>query len=101
MKRPTVDLEYPTQARGKIPSFHSLEEEAAFWDSHDVTDVLDDSARVAVVTDRGLVDRITLRLDQEDRVALDRHARSLGVASSTLIRIWLKERLRQEASRTG
>jgi hypothetical protein len=42
--RPTVDLGYPTEARGKIPSFANIEEEAEFWDTHDFTDFLDESA---------------------------------------------------------
>ena len=40
--QPTVDLGYPTEARGKIPSFANIEEEAEFWDTHDSTDYLDD-----------------------------------------------------------
>ena len=98
MTKPSVDLGYPTQARGKIPSFHSIEEEAAFWDTHDITDFIEDTAPVAVTIGPELGDRITLRLDRNDRIALDRHARAMGVGPSTLIRIWIKERLRKEAS---
>lgn len=36
--KPTVDLGYPTEAHGRIPSFADIEEEAAFWDTHDFTD---------------------------------------------------------------
>jgi hypothetical protein len=98
MSKPSVDLGYPTEARGKIPSFHSIEEEAAFWDTHDITDFIEDTAPVAVTIGPELGDRITLRLDRNDRAALDRHARAMGVGPSTLIRIWIKERLRKEAS---
>ncbi len=35
---PTVDLGYPTEAHGCIPAFNTIEEEAAFWDSHGVTE---------------------------------------------------------------
>jgi hypothetical protein len=31
--------EYPTEAHGSIPAFHSYEEEAEFWDTHDFTDL--------------------------------------------------------------
>jgi hypothetical protein len=98
MTKPSVDLGYPTPARGKIPSFQSIEEEAAFWDTHDVTDFIEDTAPIAVTIGPELGDRITLRLDRNDRAALDRHARAMGVGPSTLIRIWIKERLRKEAS---
>ena len=98
MKKPRVDLGYPTPARGNIPSFRTVEEEATFWDSHDVTDFLENEATSTVTVTRELGDRLTVRLDRADRSELDRHARAMGVGPSTLIRIWLKERLRQEAS---
>lgn len=44
MAKPTVNFEYPTPAFGKIPAFNSIEEEAEFWDTHDFTDLLDESA---------------------------------------------------------
>jgi CopG antitoxin of type II toxin-antitoxin system len=95
--RPTVDLGYPTAARGRIPAFHSVEEEAAFWDSHDLTDFMDDSTPVQLTVGQELAERLTLRLDQADRQELVKHAREKGVGPSTLARMWLKERLRQEA----
>ncbi len=39
MTRPSIDLAYPTEAQGDLPAFQSVEEEAAFWDTHDVTDL--------------------------------------------------------------
>ncbi len=41
--KPTVDLGYPTGTHGRFPSFNNVEEEAGFWDTHDVTDYLDES----------------------------------------------------------
>lgn len=55
----------------RIPEFGSREEEAAFWDTHDVTDYL-----------RGAVGRI---------------AAERGIGPSTLVRMWIKERLREES----
>jgi CopG antitoxin of type II toxin-antitoxin system len=95
--RPTVDLGYPTPARGRIPSFQSVEEEAAFWDTHDITDFLDESTPVQLSVGPELAERLTLRLDRADWQALAKHARAKGVGPSTLARMWLKERLRQEA----
>lgn len=96
--KPTIDLGYPTEARGRIPSFANVEEEAAFWDTHDFTDFLDESTPVRVAVDQALAERLTIRLDQEDRRALARRARKLGIGPSTLARMWLKERLGQEVS---
>ena len=95
--RPTVDLGYPTAARGRIQAFHSVEEEAAFWDTHDLTDFIADSTPVQLTVGRELAERLTLRLDQADRQELAKHARDKGVGPSTLARMWLKERWRQEA----
>ena len=36
--KPTVDLGYPTGVYGRIPSFNTIEEEADFWDTHDVAE---------------------------------------------------------------
>src|SRR5437868_4913134 len=94
--RPTVDLGYPTPERGRIPSFQSIEEEAALGDTHDLTDFLDEATPVQVTVGRELAERLTLRLDQADRQALVKHACAKGVGPSTLARMWLKERLRQE-----
>jgi hypothetical protein len=95
-RKPTVDLEYPTPARGRIPAFQSLEEEAAFWDTHDITDFAEESTPVQLIVGQELAERLTLRLDQADRQKLARHARAKGIGPSTLARMWLKERLRQE-----
>ena len=95
--KPTVDLGHPTEAHGRIPAFNSIEEEAAFWDTHDFTDFTEESTPVQVTIGQELAQRLTLRLDQEDRQALAKRARAKGVGPSTLARMWLKERLRQEA----
>jgi hypothetical protein len=94
---PSIDLGYPTEARGRIPSFANIEEEAAFWDTHDFTDFLDESTPVQIAVGQDLAERLTIRLDQTDRKALALRAKRLGVGPSTLARMWLKERLRQEA----
>lgn len=96
-RRPTIDLGYPTEARGRIPSFASVEEEAAFWDSHDFIDFAAESAPVQITVGQELAQRLTLRLDLADRQELARRAKAKGVGPSTLARMWLKERLRQEA----
>lgn len=97
MSRPTVDLGYPITPHGRIPAFASVEEEAAFWDTHDVTDYLDESQPARVTVSQELAERLTVRLDRADREELVRRAAAKGLGPSTLARMWLKERLRQEA----
>lgn len=93
---PTVDLGYPTGTHGRIPSFNNVEEEAAFWDTHDVTDYLDESQPAELTVGPELAEKLTLRLERDDREALRRRAKRLGIGPSTLARMWLKERLRSE-----
>jgi hypothetical protein len=54
---PSVDLGYPTEAHGRIPSFANVEEEAAFWDTHDFTDFADESTPVQMTVGRDLIER--------------------------------------------
>lgn len=92
----------------RIPDFKTIEEEAEFWDTHDITDYLDESwpvkievtdafrARVAARRATHTPDRLTVRLDPADRLALDRQARARGIGPSTLVRMWIKDHLRQD-----
>ena len=93
--KPTVDLGYPTEPHGRIPAFANVEEEAAFWDSHDFTDFAAESSPVEIAVGQDLAERLTLRLDRADREELARRASAMGIGPSTLARIWIKERLRQ------
>lgn len=93
---------------GPMPEFHSIEEEAEWWDTHDITDYLDESwpvqitvsdafrARVEARRATYTPDRLTVRLDPADRIALDRKARDRGIGPSTLVRMWIKDHLRAD-----
>jgi len=85
----------PTQSR--IPDFASREEETEFWDTHDFTDFLDETRPVKLRVAKNLSDGVTVRLDPRDRAELDRRAEEQGIGPSTLIRMWIKERLRHGA----
>jgi hypothetical protein len=87
----------PQRARpSRIPEFKGREEEAEFWDTHDVTDYLDELRPVKYSYVGSLSAGMTIRLDPKDREALGRIAAERGVGPSTLVRMWIKERLRSE-----
>jgi predicted DNA binding CopG/RHH family protein len=86
--------EYPTQAHGSIPAFNSYEEEAAFWDSHSVSDFKAETFPVKVRSARGFTENVQVRLDSETRKDLEAAAREQGVKQATLIRMVLKNYLR-------
>ena len=86
----------------KIPEFQSRDEEsrdeeAEFWDTHDVTDYLDELRPAQVRFAPNLSAGMTVRLDPDDRDTLGRIAAERGVGPTTLVRMWIKERLRAES----
>ncbi len=97
MKKPTVDLGYPTEAQGRIPSFANIEEEAEFWDTHDVTEFMDDGMPVQFVVRPEWSSTLFLRLDGLEQEELDRRASAQGTDAASLARAWIEERLRQES----
>src|SRR5215213_9280230 len=78
----------------RIPDFQSREEEAEFWDTHDFTEFLDETRPVKLRVGKQLSEGLTVRLDRQDRDELERRASEQGIGPSTLVRMWIKERLR-------
>ncbi|MGI8476388.1 MAG: CopG family antitoxin [Thermomicrobiales bacterium] len=102
MTKPSFDFGYPTEAHGRIPSFADIEEEATFWDTHDLAEFYGVELLPVEKTDNpALKNRLTLRLDPADREDLAKRARAIGVDVATLASTWLKERLRQESAVTA
>ena len=83
----------------KIPQFASEQEESDFWDTHSITDYLDDTTEVdiTVIDARPRKEQISLRLDRETITRLKELASQRGIGYQTLIRMWVMERLNQEA----
>lgn len=95
--KPSVDLGYPTPAHGRIPSFQNVEEEAEFWDTHSFTEFDEELRPVQVKVRKNLSTALSVRLDPRDRAELVRRAEARGVGPSTLIRMWVKEQLREDS----
>jgi hypothetical protein len=91
----TTEPDRRGQPVSKIPDFQSREEEAEFWDTHDFTEFLDETRPVKLRIGKQLSEGLTVRLDRHDRQELERRARKQGIGPSTLVRMWIKERLRQ------
>jgi hypothetical protein len=69
MTQPSIDFGYPTEAHGKIPSFKDIEEEAEFWDTHDLTDFLEESEPVEATISGKLSEQIAERKEHARRLA--------------------------------
>lgn len=82
---------------GSIPRFKSDKEAAAFWDTHSLADFekeLRPAKEVVFVRPRRQV--VSLRLDRKLVGALRHYARRKGIGYSSLLRMWVLERLDQE-----
>ena len=83
----------------RIPDTDSIEELARFWDSHDLTDFEDQLEEIhSPVFVRGTEATFAIALTPEEVQALRRIARSQGVKEPTLMREWVREKLRRTLS---
>ncbi|MDO8688412.1 MAG: CopG family antitoxin [Dehalococcoidia bacterium] len=90
-----------TQKDGsRIPEFKTIEEEAEFWDTHSTTEFEDEFEEVRdvqFVVSRGRPKKgITVRVDEETLSALTDQAHLQGIGPSTLVRMWILQRLREK-----
>lgn len=82
--------------KSRIPEFSSLEEEAAFWDSHDTTEFEDEFEEVEAIFNDSLLRRgIFVSLEEPFLSQLEQMAAKSGSKPALLARRWLMERLQQ------
>jgi hypothetical protein len=80
----------------KIPTFKSEEEAAAFWDTHSPLDYPEEFQEAQVKFSRPLIKRgLTIKLNDATIKELREIAQEQGIGLSTLIRMWILERLRE------
>ena len=90
-----------SERRSRIPAFATVEEEAAFWDSHDTADFedelepLDDVVFESVRSSQGLL----IRFDGELLERLDRIADATGSNSTSVIKRMIEDGIQQETER--
>ena len=84
----------------KLPDMQGWSEAqiAAFWDEHSPLDFEDALEPAALQFERPTLQPIAVKLEPSDIQALKAIARRRGVGSTTLIRMWVKERLRVEST---
>src|SRR6266700_1728199 len=83
----------PRDKERAIPKFASLEEEANFWDTHDMSDSWDTFEPVKLKVAKKLSRGITIRFDEETLRELREYAHERGIGPTTLARMWILERL--------
>jgi predicted DNA binding CopG/RHH family protein len=89
------------KTKKRLPDFGkmSLEEIAEFWETHDSADYW---GQMEDVTDQVHFKRpaekiVSVRITEEDLGQLRRIAAEMGLGHTTLIRTWIKEKLREVA----
>lgn len=80
--------------KSRIPEFKNREEEAKFFDSHDMADFQDEFTPIKVRFAKNLSEGLHIRLDPETLMKLRIEAKEKGIGPTTLVRMWVKEQLR-------
>jgi hypothetical protein len=94
--------------RMKIPKFKSEEEEIRFWDTHSVTDYLDDTEEVKepiqvseelrkkIIKRRENKQLLTIRLEKDLIEETKKVARKKAIGYQTQMRMWIAEGIQRE-----
>ena len=87
---------------GEIPHFADEAEAAAFWDTHSPLDYPEDFAEVEATFARPLIKRgLTIKFSEETLQEIRALAREQGIGPSTLVRMWVLERLREHPRKSA
>ena len=81
----------------RLPQTDSISALAEFWDTHDVTDFLDELEEVTSPVFEPTNNNeavVSIILPQQDLVLLQQMARERGVEQTVLLREWVREKLR-------
>lgn len=91
----------PEKQPSRIPEFKSYAEEAEWWDNTDTgaPEYAEEFQPVKARFPHQITHSVQIRFDPATNSALEERAKELGIKKSTLIRIWIKERLRQDQER--
>ena len=75
-----------------IEPFKTIQEEAEYWDTHSVLEDITEDTQIHVHSPEKS-DTLTIRFSPEDVRLLREQAAQKGIGPTTLIRMWVRERL--------
>lgn len=81
----------------KIPKFANREDEAKFFETHSISDFLDEFTPIKVRFAKNLSEGLHVRLDTSTLTKLRRKAKEKGIGPTTLVRMWIIEQLHVHA----
>jgi predicted DNA binding CopG/RHH family protein len=82
--------------KSRLPEFKSHEEEAAWWERHNLADYQDEFESVKARFANNLSKGVTVRLDPETLDKLHTQAQRKGIGTTTLIRMWILEHMEEQ-----
>ena len=88
-----------TKQISNIPNFKDREEEAKFWETHSITDYLDEFQPVQAKFAKNLSEGITIRFDQPTLNKIREIAHDKGIGPTTLARMWIMDHLKGQTVR--
>ena len=80
-------------SRQKIPQIDSIQQLAAFWDTHDLTEFEDELEVVGSTVFERQAELVAVSLQPTEVEAVKRIASSRGIGYDALIREWVIEKL--------
>ena len=80
--------------KSRIPEFSSYNEEAKWWETHNLVDYQDEFKTVKARFAKNLSEGLHIRLDPDALIELRNEAKEKGIGPTTLARMWILEQLR-------
>lgn len=84
------------EKKSKIPEFTSYDEEAKWWESHNLADYQDEFETVKVRFGKKLSAGLNIRLDPTTLTKLRHEANQKGIGPTTLVRMLIMEHLHKQ-----
>lgn len=85
----------------RIPTFKTREEEARWFDTHDMADYQNEFKTVSARFAKNLSSVVPVRFDDRTLGKLRSYAYQRGIGPTTLIRMWVLERMHREFKHVG
>ena len=80
----------------RIPEFKNYEEEAKWWETHNLADYQDEFKTVKVRFSKNLSAGLNIRLDPTTLTQLRKEANKKGIGPTTLVRMLIMEHFHQQ-----
>jgi predicted DNA binding CopG/RHH family protein len=89
-------LKNKKEIKSRIPEFTNYEEEAKWWESHNIADYQDEFKTVKVRFGKNLSAGINIRLDPSTLTKLRKEASQKGIGPTTLVRMLIIDHFHQQ-----